>query len=469
MLSTRSRTVLVLLACAVAAFAARRAGDPLKPGWNLFSKQDDIQIGQQNAQQVLQQYEVVKDKFLQDYVQQMGQKLASAPEAKASGFNFTFTVLNVDQINAFALPGGPMFIYTGLLKAVDNEGQLAGVMGHEMSHVILRHGTHEATKANFVQLLAGGLGAMLGGGESTVGRLAESGLGLAGNSFILKFSRDAESEADALGSHLMAESGYDPVQMARFFEKLNASGGQQLQILSDHPNPGNREAAIVAEMKTLPPRQYGAGTGLFPRMKKEVAALPPPAKKTPAQAQSATGSGSGTGTAAPGPGSSVPPPGAAPAGWQVYQGQGFAINYPQGWQVFGQQNSTDVTLAPKDGVVSQNGSTQIGFGAVISQYSPQNSRASLLDATNQLIAGLQNDNPQMSITGSPRSLSLPGRLAAMTTTLRSQSVFGGNEVDTLVTVQRSGQLWYAVFVAPEQDQPRVADTFKQMMDSLKLQ
>lgn len=463
MFSTRTRAVLVTLAFASAAGAARRPGDPLRPGWNLFSKQDDVQIGQQNAKQVLEQYDVVKDKFIQDYVQRLGQKLASAPEAKASGFNFTFTVLNVDQINAFALPGGPMFIYTGLLKAVDNEAQLAGVMGHEMSHVILRHGTHEATKGNFVQLLAGGLGAMLGGGESTAGRLAEAGLGLAGNSVILKFSRDAESEADALGSHLMAESGYDPVQMAKFFEKLNAGGGQQLQFLSDHPNPGNREAAIIAEMKTLPPRQYTANTGLFARMKKEVAALPPPVKKTPAAAQSATPA------PAPGPGSSVPPPGAAPAGWQVYQGQGFAIDYPAGWQVFGQQNAGDVTLAPKDGVVTKNNSTQIGFGAVISQYSPQNSRASLLDATNELIVRLQNDNQEMAITSSAKSLSLPGGLAAMTTTLRSRSAFGGNEVDTLVTVRQSGQLWYVVFVAPEQDQPRVADTFKRMLDSLKLQ
>lgn len=465
MFSTRIRMTVVALMLATVAGAARRPGEPLRPGWNLFSKQDDVQIGQQNAKQVLEQYEVVKDKFIQDYVQRLGQKLASEPEAKASGFNFTFTVLNVDQINAFALPGGPMFIYTGLLKAVDNEAQLVGVMGHEMSHVILRHGTHEATKANFVQLLAGGLGALIGG-DSAAGRLAETGLGMAGNSFILKFSRDAESEADALGAHLMAEAGYDPVQMAKFFEKLGSSGPQQIQFLSDHPNPGNREAAIIAEMKTMPAHQYTASTGLFARMKSELAKVPPPAKKTPAAQSSAAPA-----PASNAPASTVPPPAAAPApaGWQVYQGAGFSINYPQGWQVFGQQNASDVTLAPKDGVVTRNNATQIGFGAVISQYAPKNSRAALLDATNELIVGLENDNPQMAITSSPRALSLPGGPAAMTSTLRSGSVFGGNEVDTLVTVQRSGQLWYIVFVAPEQDQPRVADTFKQMLNSLRLQ
>src|SRR3954449_2687982 len=195
----RFTLVAVALGIAGGAWAARRPGDPLKPGFNLFSKADDIQVGQDNAKQVLTQYDVVKNPFLQEYVQRLGQKLAAAPEAKESGFQFTFTVLNVDEINAFALPGGPMFIYTGLLKAVDNEAQLAGVVGHEMSHVILRHGTHEATKANGLRVLAGGLGALIGG-ESTGGKLAKAGLGLAGNSFILKFSRDAETEADAMGS-----------------------------------------------------------------------------------------------------------------------------------------------------------------------------------------------------------------------------------------------------------------------------
>jgi predicted Zn-dependent protease len=227
---------------AAAALAARKPGDPLKPGFNLFSRQDDIKVGQENAKQVLQQYEVVKNPFLQDYVQRMGQKLAAMPEARQSGFDFTFTVLNVDEINAFALPGGPMFIYTGLLKAVDNEAQLAGVMGHEMSHVILRHGTHEATKANGIQMALGGLAAMIGGNEdSTAAKLAQAGLGLGGNSLILKFSRDAESEADALGSHLMSEAGYDPLQMAKFFEKLTGdrqNGNVLTKFMSDLPTRG---------------------------------------------------------------------------------------------------------------------------------------------------------------------------------------------------------------------------------------
>ena len=258
-------------------FGARQPGDPLKPGWNLFSKQQDVELGAANAKQVLQQYPVVQDEFLQEYVRRIGNRLASAPAARDSGFKFEFTVLNVDQVNAFALPGGPMFIYTGLLKAVDDEAMLAGVMGHEMAHVILRHGTHEASKANLIQLPAMLAGAIIGN-DSTMGRLANMGLGLGANSFILKFSRDAESEADALGAHLMATAGYDPVQMARFFEKLS-SGSHPPQILSDHPNPGNRKRAIEEEMQTIHVKDLSYETGDFQRMKRELAKVPPPPKK----------------------------------------------------------------------------------------------------------------------------------------------------------------------------------------------
>src|SRR5579871_4339376 len=282
MRSSRMRlklTLPLLLLLLAGGAAARRAGDPLRPGFNMFSKDQDVQLGHENAQEVLNQYEVVHDQFLQDYVRKIGDRLAATTEARQSGFKFTFTLLNVQQINAFALPGGPMFIYTGIFKAADNEAQLAGVMGHEMSHVILRHGTHEATKANGVQILAGGLATLLGGGK-----LVQAGLGLTANSFVLKFSRDAESEADALGSHMMSEAGYNPIEMARFFEKLAAGGGQGPQFLSDHPNPGNREKAIEAEIRTLPQRSYGYETGEFARAKSEALALPPP-RKLPAQGQ----------------------------------------------------------------------------------------------------------------------------------------------------------------------------------------
>jgi beta-barrel assembly-enhancing protease len=269
---------LILLLLTVTLFAQ----EPTRfhPGFNLFSKQQDVQLGQESAAQVRRQMPLVKDPFLNDYVSRIGQRLASTPEARDSGFPFTFEVVADPSINAFALPGGPMFINTGLLKAVDNEAELAGVMGHEMSHVILRHGTNQASKAQLIQLPA--LLAGQAGGGSMLGSLARVGVGLGANSVLLKFSRGAESQADLLGSHVMAESGYNPLELAHFFEKLNSQGSQRtLQFLSDHPNPGNRERAIEEEADRLPQRNYSYQTGEFQRMKQVVAGIhePPPRRQ----------------------------------------------------------------------------------------------------------------------------------------------------------------------------------------------
>src|SRR3989442_10142349 len=234
--------VILTTALVGAACAARQPGSALKPGFNLFSKEQDVQLGREASQQVLQQYEVVQNPFLENYLRTVGQRLAATPQARDGGFPFTFTLLNDASINAFALPGGPMFVFTGLLNAVDNEAQLAGVMAHEMSHVILRHGTNQASKANLLQIPAVLAGAALGRGGSMMGQLAQLGIGLGFNSVLLKFSRTDESQADAMGAHIAAEAGYNPLEIARFFEKLEASAGSRgPEFLSDHPNPGNRE------------------------------------------------------------------------------------------------------------------------------------------------------------------------------------------------------------------------------------
>jgi len=254
------------------------------PGFNLFSKDQDVQLGKENADQVRQQMAVIKDPVLTEYVNRVGKRLVTAREAQESGFPFTFEVVADPSINAFALPGGPMFINTGLLRAVDNEAQLAGVMGHEMSHVILRHGTNQASKSKLIELPAV-LGSQMAG-TSMMGQLAQLGIGLGANSVLLKFSRSAESQADLMGSHLMAESGYNPIEMARFFNKLNAEGGQRApQFLSDHPNPDNRQKAIEEEIQKLPQQNYGYQTGEFQRMKQVVATIREPKPKRAAPAQ----------------------------------------------------------------------------------------------------------------------------------------------------------------------------------------
>lgn len=255
---------------------------PPKPGFNLFKPEQDIQLGKEAAAEVEKQYEVIRDPALQSYISNLGNKLVRSQYA--SNFPYTFKVVADDSINAFALPGGPMFINTGLIKAAENEAQLAGVMSHEISHVALRHGTNQASKAEMIQLPALLAGQAAGG--SLLGSLTKAGIGLGANSALLKFSRGAESQADYNGTLIMADAGFNPIELARFFEKLEGTNkqGAVAQFFSSHPNPGNRMKAIEDLIRQLPSKQYSNGDqAAFDRAQNIVEQLPPPKKKPAAR------------------------------------------------------------------------------------------------------------------------------------------------------------------------------------------
>jgi predicted Zn-dependent protease len=131
-----SAIAVILFASGAHLGFARNPGDPLKPGFNLYSKQQDIELGKQAAARIRQQYQQVQSRDLQAYVRKIGERLAKTPTASSSGFPFSFTLLNYKEVNAFALPGGPTFVFTGLLKTSDSEAELAGVLSHEISHVV---------------------------------------------------------------------------------------------------------------------------------------------------------------------------------------------------------------------------------------------------------------------------------------------------------------------------------------------
>ncbi|MFN3326415.1 MAG: M48 family metallopeptidase [Bryobacteraceae bacterium] len=272
----RKRTTLFATALAVlltACPAARQPGQPLTPGFNLFSPQQDVELGREAAAQVSGQVDVVSDPALQNYVRTIGQRLAAQPGA--GNFPYTFTLVNDSSINAFALPGGPIFLHTGLIANAENEAQVAGVIAHEISHVALRHGTSQVSRAYVAQLPAVLAGVTVGG--TMLGQLAQLGVGLSTTGLLLSYSRSAEAEADALGARIMADAGYNPIEMARFFERLEVAGAPRApEFLSTHPRPGNRIRMVQAEIQAMPPRQFTAGTGQFQRMQQLVAQLPPP-------------------------------------------------------------------------------------------------------------------------------------------------------------------------------------------------
>ena len=246
----RKRLVLGVVLASAAAMAAEQRPRELRPGFNLFSKEQDIQLGKEAAEQIAKEYVIVDNPELSRYVENLARKLWTQPEADK--YPYSMRVVHDDTINAFALPGGPMFVHTGLIKAAENEAQLAGVLAHEISHVALRHGTNQVSRANLIQLPALLAGALAGSGGGMLGQLAQLGIGLGANSLLLKYSRSAERDADLLGARIMSRAGYNPIEMARFFEKLEAEGGQRIpQFLSSHPNPGNRVKAVEEEIRPV--------------------------------------------------------------------------------------------------------------------------------------------------------------------------------------------------------------------------
>jgi len=443
-LTTRLAPLVLALALA-AGCAVRKPGQPIQPGFNVYSKQQDIELGREAAQQVRQQVSIVQDQQLQSYVSRIGQKLAQQPQA--DGYPYSFTLINDPAINAFALPGGPIFINTGIIAGADNETQAAGVLAHEIGHVALRHGTNQASKATILQIPAVLAGAAVGDG-GMLGQLAQLGIGIGLNSVLLKYSRDAETQADALGSRILAEAGYNPIEMARFFEKLQEQGGSRsVQFFASHPDPGNRVKTVEAEIQAMPQRpSYDAGTGQFDRMKAEVARLPKPSK-TVEQAQSSG------------------PPTAPTGDYRNLESDRLTLAYPGAWQNFGDRTSNVVTLAPREGLVqTRSGGVALGYGAVLGYFKPQKP-TDLNGATRELIGQLQQANPGAR-AGQQTRIRVDGN-DALLTQLTAESPYGGAEVDQLLTVARPEGLFYLVCVAPQDQFQQLSPPFDRIRQSIQ--
>jgi predicted Zn-dependent protease len=226
----------------------------IEPRRNSFTPAEDVRLGRQAAAQAREQLPMLNDRATENLVERIGARLVAAVPVRfrQPAFRYSFDVVNAREINAFALPGGPMFLHRGMLQAARTDDEVAGVMAHELSHVILRHGTLQASKAQKFQLgaIAGQvLGSIVGGRKGQViAQGSQIGLG----TYFLKYGREYEREADLLGAQIMARAGYDPRQMANMFRTIQQQGGGQgPEWLSDHPDPGNRYAAINREAATL--------------------------------------------------------------------------------------------------------------------------------------------------------------------------------------------------------------------------
>src|SRR5215813_3081406 len=432
-------------------------------GIDVFSPQEEIQAGKEAAAEAKKKLPLLPDSDpVVQYVQSLGRKLvAHAPGEK---WPYEFHVVNQKEINAFALPGGPIFVNLGTIQAADNEAELAGVIAHEISHVVQRHAMRAAVKEYKAQVGLGILGALLGGG--TLASLARAGISFGANSYFLKNSRANESEADLIGTDTMYDTGYDPHAMADFFKKLESEGGSRsAQFFSDHPNPGNRYEAVTRELQTLPPKSsYRRDSPEFQNIKRMVGGMKPLSAQQIAQQQRQGGAGGQISSSIGEPSGSM----------QTLQHSAYTIQYPSNWRAYGDANST-VTIAPQGGVgQDQSGQSAVAYGVIVDGFDSENPDDNLDQETHALVQSLQHANPQLRqvgrdedirVNGVPaKSADLVGISPVADSTGRQQ-----RERDWLISMRMSnGSLVYLVFIAPQDEYNSLRPTFEQMLRTFRL-
>jgi len=234
--------------------------------------ESEVKLGRQLAAEVEREAKFVDDPIITEYVNRVGQNIVLHSDAKIP---FTIKVIDSDEVNAFALPGGFFFVNKGLILAADNEAELAGVMAHEIAHVAARHAMENQRKMQIIDygLLAG---VLLGGG--VIGNVLYNAGGLIEGLSFLKFSRGAEEEADKLGVQYMWAAGYDPNAMATMFEKLEAKNkkkpGTIAKLFATHPAPPDRRASAIALAARFPERdEYVISSSEFQRVKNRMLRL----------------------------------------------------------------------------------------------------------------------------------------------------------------------------------------------------
>jgi Zn-dependent protease with chaperone function len=482
----------LLLAQPLALMAQAQGGSAPQlpnPGTTGMNRQQQQQLGLQAMGEVYKQMPVLPDSSPEtQYVQHLGRKLAGVIPADRS-WPYQFHVIPATDINAFALPGGPIFVNIGTITAADNEAQLAGVLAHEMSHVYMQHSAKQAPKATTAQIIAGLAGAVLP--QSGLGNLGRMGIQIGAGTMLMKYSRGDEAQADSVGAIIMYRAGYNPQAMADFFETLQKKyGGGGPQFLSDHPNPGNRTASVQREIQNWPRKNYVSNSPEFASTKQDATRVKaysaqeiangakagtweqqnrknnvvPASGSTSSNQGSGAGSGSGSGSGTGEEATDVAFKQIKPSGnFAQHEGQGYTVSYPDNWKVNGDQNTT--IIAPPSGASD----TGIAYGVVLGTR-PESGGSSLDDATRQLADGLAQDNPGMKVSGEPKNIDVNG------TQGRSLELLGNSplqlngkplpERDLLVAVPRAqGGLVYLVFISPDRDYNQLHPTYQKMLDS----
>lgn len=421
-----------------------------KPGYNFYSVKQDVELGRESSAQVDKQLPLLNDREALEYLNNLGKKLVAFAPNNHAEYAWQFRIVNSAEINAFALPGGYIYVNRGVFEAAEGEAQFAGVIAHESGHVVMRHGTHTASQAVLAQ---GGLAlitSVFGQDNSLTSQLAQLGLGLGVDSLLLKNSRTAESQADEVGTYILDQAGYDPRAMVQFFQIIAKKYPQRtLQFFSDHPNPQYRIKDVDAEIAQLgQPRGTRTDSTGFEETKQYLAQLtPPPAPrgtpKTEAQNQ---------------------PPPFPSVTFIHFDGKLFALDYPENWQM--QRGEDSVMLFPPGGMITgAEGETSQAYGTTVSLYAPQEANWGLVDATQELLDSMRQSNPQMHVI-QQTGMSLAGNPAVSTLLQNDSPIDGQKETDHVVTVRRGDSVLTFVFIAPAVTFETYTPTFDKILQSV---
>jgi len=437
---------------------------------NKYKVTDDVQLGRQAANEVEQQMPLLRDSQVSSYVESVGQRLVAAipPEFQHPEFRYYFRVVNARDINAFALPGGPMYVNRGMIEAARNEGEMAGVMAHELSHVALRHGTAQATKAGKYQLgagIAGILGTILGG--PAVGQAAQLPFAVS----FLKFSREYETEADLLGARIMANAGYDPRDLANMFQTISRQGGGGGGWFSDHPSPANRYERINQEAQYLRVQPNRGDNREFLAVNERLRGYP--AAPTMAEIQRSGRRYPNQGDEYPnGDRTNYPSP---PRGRVEYPSSRyrsysefnlFRVSVPENWRELRDQGNS-VWFAPSGAYGSDNGQAVYTHGVNFG-VSQSNSR-NLQQATNDFINNLQQGSGNLRARGGYQRTSINGRQALTIALNNTNEATGRPEIVQVITTQlRNGELFYMIAVSPDNELSNYQNVFQNIVRSLQL-
>jgi beta-barrel assembly-enhancing protease len=442
----------------------------IAPCKNNYSPEQQIQLGQKAVQQVYAEMPVLPDSSpVTKYIQELGGKLV----AQAPGYKwpYNFHVANMAEVNAFALPGGTIFVNLGTIQAATTEAQLAGVMAHEISHVVLQHSVCNAVKQQKVGLIAGlgqiAAGVILGGAAGT---LAQQGIGMTAGLGFLKMSRGAEREADLLGVGILYDAGYDPRGMSQFFETIQAKyGAGGSQFMSDHPNPGNRSEYVDKEIASFVRKpSYVTTSPAFAGIQKQVTGMHAYTAKE--VSSGAWKSQSPNQTVGVGVNQAV---GETvdlntTAEWKTFHGSGCSIDVPGNWQGYGSEISA--MFGPAGGVArsAAGGAGGVIYGMLTDRYQPQG-RLSISAALDALVAEITHDNT--GLVPDSRTHATAGGGAGRSVECNNPSGNNGKgEHDWIVAFQqRDGALRYFVFVAPTPDFEKMRPTFARMIETVRLQ